>query len=208
MLQVQVTREHYNFKDYMTKERWCSLWHQVFEIAILKPRSVLEIGVGSGLLKAILLQLSIPVTSVDLDPELQPDYVASIECLPFKDNLFDVVCAFQVLEHLPYESSLNAFRELARITSEYVIISLPNSRTLWRYLIHIPKLGILNFAIPRPEIHAPEHHFDGQHYWEIGKRGFSTQKVVKDLSEIMKLAKSYRVSEYPYHHFFVFRKNK
>lgn len=202
----QVSKEHYQFKNYMTKERWCSLWHQISEIQELAPKSVLEVGIGSGILRANLRQLAVAITSVDIDSDLKPDYVASVECLPFHDVSFDVVCAFQVLEHIPYERSLKAFSEMARVSSDFVIISLPNARTIWRYLFHVPKLGLLSFGISRPEVRAPMHSFDGQHYWEIGKRGFSVNKVIKDFSDIMTLVKSYRVNEYPYHHFFVFRK--
>jgi SAM-dependent methyltransferase len=45
--------------------------------------------------------------------------------LPFNDKSFDVVCAFDVLEHLENFHLVN--EEMFRVAKDYVLISLPNS---------------------------------------------------------------------------------
>lgn len=51
-----------------------------------------------------------------------------------------------------------------------------------------------------------KHVFDGEHHWEIGKKGYLLKKIIDDLSQKSKLLKTYRVPENPYHRFFVFEK--
>ena len=205
-IQKQVDKTHYQFKSYMSKDRWCSVWHQLDEVIQLQPKNVLEIGPGSGVFKQMGTLFAVPVETLDLDPELNPDHVGSATALPFRDNAYDVVCAFQMLEHLPYETSLQAFKEMARVSQRHVVISLPDAKTLWRYRFQLPKLGVHDFFIPRPRLSAPIHKFDGEHYWEINKKGYELTKVLKDLSQICELVKTYRVVENPYHRFFIFKK--
>lgn len=202
----QVDASHYALAGYMTKARWISLWHQLDEVRRLAPGSVLELGPGPGLFKFLAARFGIRVHTVDVDPDLAPDLVASATELPVADAEYSVVCAFQTLEHLPYEDALRAFGEMVRVSRRHVLISLPDSTPVWRYLAHIPRLGPRELLLPRPRWRAPEHRFDGEHHWEIGKRGFSLAKVSGDLSLGASLRKTYRVSENPYHRFFLFEK--
>ena len=202
----QVHKDHYRFDRYMTKLRWISVWHQIDEVLRLEPETVLEIGPGSGLFKSAASLFGITVETLDLDPELQPDHVGSITDIPLKDSGYDVVCAFQVLEHLPYESSLKAMSEMARVSRRNVVISLPDARAVWRFQFYIPKLRSFDLLIPRPQFHAQDHQFDGEHYREISKNGYQLEKVSSDLNSIIDLKKTYRVKENPYHRFFIFAK--
>ncbi|WP_017364171.1 class I SAM-dependent methyltransferase [Methylococcus capsulatus] len=202
----QVDKSIYEFHRYMSKERWSSLWHQLDEVQRLDPEKVLEIGPGPGLFKHMATALGIAVETLDFDPELKPDHVASATDMPFEDATYDVVCAFQMLEHLPYEHSLKAFSEMVRVSKRHVVISLPDARGVWRYQIHVPKFGTHPFLVPRPQLRSPEHTFDGQHYWEINKRGYPLSRIVSDLTAHAVLEKTYRIHEMPYHRFFVFKK--
>lgn len=202
----QVDKSNYAFSRYMSKARWCSLWHQIDEIQKLSPQNVLEIGPGPGLFKAIAATLGIRVETLDLDPDLKPDHVGSATSMPFADKSYDVVCAFQMLEHLPYDVSLQAFEEMVRVSRRHVVISLPDARTVWRYQFHIPKFGAHDFLMPRPQVGAPEHVFDGEHYWELNKQGYALARVLADLSKHIRLVNTYRVQEHPYHRFFIFER--
>lgn len=200
----QVDKSHYDFERYMTKARWTSVWHQIDEISRLKPKNVLEIGPGPGVFKKVASAFGIPVETLDLDPELNPDHVGSVTAIPFDDKTYDAVCAFQMLEHLPYETSLQAFREMARVSKRHIIISLPDAKTMWLYRAHIPKFGSHDILIPRPTLKVRNHEFDGEHYWEISKKGYDLSRIVKDFCEISQLIRTYRVPENPYHRFFIF----
>jgi len=200
----QVKDGHYEFSRYISKERWSSMWHQLDEIQKLNPVNVLEIGPGPGLFKVVAATFGIAVETLDFDPEVKPDHVGSATAIPFADASYDVVCAFQMLEHLPYEVSLQAFDEMVRVSRRHVVISLPDTRAVWRYLIHVPKFGAHDFLVPRPRLGAPRHEFDGEHYWEIGKRGYPLARVVADFSKHARLLETYRVPDNPVHRFFVF----
>lgn len=202
--QKQVEKSHYAFDTYMSKGRWNSAWHQVDEVLQLHPQSVLEIGPGPGVFKALMNLAGVKVDTLDLDPDLHPDYIGSATELPFSENSYDVVCAFQMLEHLPYELSLTALRQMALVARRDIVISLPDSRIMWNYSFHIPKHGPVNWLLPKPVVRSPLHRFDGQHYWEINKSGYPLDKIIKDFGSIVRLVKTYRVQEMPYHRFFVF----
>lgn len=203
---IQVSKDHYEFARYMDKNRWASVWHQLDEVLRLKPINVLEIGPGPGIFKHAATLFGIRVETLDLDPDLKPDYVGSATALPFADSSYDVVCAFQMLEHLPYEFALQAFEEMVRVSRCHVIISLPDARPVWPYRLHIPKLGTFSLLFPRPFLTQREHVFDGEHYWEINKKGYALPRIVCNLGRLCPLVKTYRVFEDPYYRFFVFKK--
>jgi len=208
-MQVQVTKDHYNFQKYVSKQRWASYWHQLDEVIQLLPSTILEIGSGAGVFKQMASGFGLDVETVDIDSELNPDHVASVLDLPFKDNAYDVVVSFQVLEHLPYEQFPRALREMKRVAARYVIISLPDADTVWRYLFYIPKLGEKNLYIKCPRFRLQEHHFDGEHYWEISKKGYPLCRITEELKrQGLELIKTYRVPEFAYHRIFVLTVSK
>lgn len=200
----QVDASHYDFPRYMAKARWASLWHQIDEIIRCRPKSVLEVGKGTGILGLLLKHYGIDYQSVDIDPDLKPDHLAAVTDLPFVDNSFDVVCCFQVLEHIPYEVFSRALTELIRVVSNRIVISLPDAKTLWQYSFHIPKKGKFRLDIPRPRLKPEKHIFDGEHHWEINKDGYPLSRIVTAMeSSGADLEKSFRVADHPYHRFFV-----
>lgn len=205
-MEKQVEVEHYRFGSYMQLPRWGSLWHQLNEVAGLDAKTVLEIGPGPGFFKALAARLGILVETADLDPDLMPDHVASVTDLPIADNRYDAACAFQVLEHLPFDAALVALEELGRVARNHVVISLPDSRRTWRYALHIPKLGERRILLNRPQFSAPVHVFDGEHYWEINKRGYELEKVIASFLNSGKLCleRTFRPFENPSHRFFIF----
>jgi len=188
----------------MIKPRWSSVWHQLDEVVRLRPRNVLEVGPGPGLFKLLGDKFNLNVETLDLDPNLSADHIGSATDIPFDDNSYDVVCAFQVLEHLPYESSLQAFKEMSRVSRHNVVISLPDAKSIWRYLFFLPKLGSFEIFVPRPRMKTPSHTFDGEHYWEINKKGYSLKKVIEDFSKHGALTATYRVPEHTFHRFLIF----
>lgn len=204
----QVEKSHYEFSKYMTKARWASVWHQLDEVIKSQPENVLEIGPGSGVFKQTASAFGVRVETVDIDPELKPDYVGTADDIPLRDNTFDVVCAFQVLEHMEFETSLKALAEMARVSRKRVIISLPDVTTSWASTITIPKMGVKRIVIPRIAYKPPEHKFDGEHYWEVGKSKYILENIISEFSSIsdLKLLLTYRVHENQYHRFFIFEK--
>jgi len=83
-------------------------------------------GGGARHLQASLSNEEIEVFEIDIqgDCDLKVN-LDTLKELPFEDNSFDVVCAFDVLEHLEKFHLLN--EEMFRVAKDYVLISLPNS---------------------------------------------------------------------------------
>ena len=209
MLEKQIDKSHYEFHNYISQNRWISVWYQLSELMSLKPRSVLEVGPGPGLLKTFAKNYGVSVETVDIDPELRPDCVASATSLPFSENAYGCVCAFQMLEHLPYRESVKAFAEMVRVADDYVLISLPDAKVLWTYSLYFPKIGQVAFHFPRPRLFDPPKEFDGQHYWEINAKGYPLKKVIADLVSLnVKLIRTYRLREIgsEKYRFFLFKK--
>jgi predicted SAM-dependent methyltransferase len=208
-MKKQVEKSHYAFHKYMDKKRWVSVWHQLDEVVKLNPSRVLEIGPGAGFFKAVGTISGLDIETLDIDPDLNPDHVASVFKMPFEDDSFDVTCAFQMLEHLPYEDSQRAFAEMIRVARCNLVISLPISENGWPISITLPKLGQLKFNLAHPRPWLIKHKFDGEHYWEINKKGYSLNKVVSDLTAQgqINLVSTFYVHENPYHQFFVFEKH-
>ena len=92
MKKKQVNKEHYNFTKYMHQRRWASILHQLDEVSNCSPESVLELGPGAGIFKATAKAVGINVESVDIDPELEPDHVASATDLPLVSMVLVAVC--------------------------------------------------------------------------------------------------------------------
>jgi len=153
-MQKQVNKSHYEFGKYVHKRRWASMWHQLDEVIKLNPERVLEVGPGPGLFKAMAGAMGVHVETLDLDPELEPDHVASVFEMPFEDGAFDIVCAFQMLEHLPFEQSLEAFREMVRVAQKAVVISLPDAATRWPVSFHVPQGWTSEVPYPPPQVCA------------------------------------------------------
>lgn len=55
--ELQVEKEHYDFENYVNKQRWMSYWYQVKEALASGCKSFLYIGKGDGIVAAILNEL-------------------------------------------------------------------------------------------------------------------------------------------------------
>jgi predicted SAM-dependent methyltransferase len=203
---LQVGKEHYNFNLYVTKPRWISYWHQISLILSCQPLSVLELGPGPGVIRSVVESCGIKYETVDPDPQLAPDYLGSATKIPIDNSSSDLVCAFQMLEHLPYEDTLIAIKEMFRVAKRFVIISLPDSKPSWYYSIHIPFVGQIKFLIDRPFFKPKDHHFDGEHYWELNKVNYPLSRILNDIRLHGEVLDSFRVDENPYHRFFLIKK--
>lgn len=206
-MKPQVTPDHYLEPSYDTKKRFISYWHQIDEIISLKPREVLEIGIGNGFVRKYLEEKNIKIKTLDIDKRLNPDVAGSVLEIPFIDESFEVVTCCEVLEHLPYSEFTKALKEINRISQKHVILSIPDVTTVYRINIEMPKIKPIRRLISHPFSRATNHKFDGYHYWEIGKMGYPLKKVKNDIISLgFNIIKTYRVFESYYHRFFILKK--
>ena len=205
--EVQVKKSHYSFKGYVRKNRWMSFHYQLEEILSREDiMSVLEVGPGVPILRKLLpvFRPRIVYKSIDIAEDLNPDVIGSVTNMPESDNSYDVVCAFQVLEHIPYEDFLKALPEMKRVSKKYVLISLPHNAPHVALHLKIPFVRQTRFAWKIP--YKRSHTFDGQHYWEVGKRDTPVQKVRAAMAEHFTIKKEYVPFENQSHRFYVLEK--
>ncbi|MFQ6049626.1 MAG: class I SAM-dependent methyltransferase [Candidatus Paceibacterales bacterium] len=197
-------RQKYSFKKYDSKSRWISYWHQINEVLNLESKNILEIGVGNKTVSDCLKNQGIEVVTLDIDEKLNPDVIGNALEIPFPDNTFDVILCAEVLEHLPFEKFERGLRELKRVSKKYVLLSLPHFGHSIKLSFKIPLIKEKKFAIRMP--FPIKHHFNGKHYWEIGKRGYPLTKIRHIIKKYFIIKKDFIPFENQYHHFFVLAK--
>ncbi|MDQ4045260.1 MAG: class I SAM-dependent methyltransferase [Chloroflexota bacterium] len=100
------------------------------------PETLLDAGCGEGFTAEIFLRSMPALQLTGFDPH-EPSIelarmrnpraeflVADIYNMPFEDDRFDVVCCFEVLEHL--HDAPQALSELARVARKTVVLSVPH----------------------------------------------------------------------------------
>lgn len=91
-----------------------------------KFKNILEVGAGDGrLIGNISKEFDVRCNSIDINPELSKyvkknfpkvkTNVGEIINLPFKDNTFDLVFTYQVLQHVSPDEIERAINELQRV---------------------------------------------------------------------------------------------
>lgn len=200
---IQVAPEHYR-ESYDHRRRFLSYWNQIDQVRKARPENLLEVGIGNGFVTRYLREQGYQTHTVDFDERLRPDTVASVLNLPFADDSFDVVCSFETLEHLPWESFVPALAELARVSRRKVLISLPDVSPYFNLRFGYKfRENLLEWAFDLPKFRSKPHRFDGQHYWEIGKRGFLLADIKAGLRKAgLKVLTTHRDYEDPFHRFF------
>lgn len=200
--------------NYLYKGRWISYWYQLKEITNLKGvKSILDIGPGNKIVSNILLQMGYNIKTLDIDSQTEPDIVADIKNIQeFVKDKFDLIICCQVLEHLPYSDFTLILKNLYQLTKKYLILTLPYTSKGTFKLYYECK--ILPFIKPVSWIEIfnffpKKHIFNGQHYWEIGKKGYQLKRILTDINENgFKIITNYPIFENPYHYLIIAEKSR
>lgn len=204
----QVGKDHYSGISYRSKDRWFSYWHQIGMVRKIAPEQMLEIGVGDGVVARELAHDGIKVTTLDIAAELNPDVVGSVTELPFGDNSFDTVLAAEILEHIRFEDVPRALSEIARVARTHIIITLPHPGYVFSFTYKIPLFPRFEFLIQIP-FFWKRHIFNGEHYWELGKRGYPLRRFLQYARDAgLNLVECEKYADDPAHRFFLFSLNK
>mgnify|MGYP005841262205 CR=1 FL=1 len=195
---------HYFSREYCSPRRLAAYSYQIDEVLKAGPGRVLEIGPGNGIVSHVLRGAGLLVVTLDLDGRLRPDIVASVLHLPLAQHSFDLVLCCQVLEHLPFDQFRPVLEQLRRVTRGRVVLSLPDRRRCITAQVSAPGLGTRAVLLSLPGLRPRRHVYDGQHFWEIGKRHYSLGRVLQEMQCVgFSVVRHYRIRENPYQHVFV-----
>lgn len=194
----------YSFENYVYFSRWVSYWHQIRETLNLKPKNILIIGKGDAIAEDILKKYIKDVKTLDLNSKLKPDIIASVENMPLSDNTYDLVLCAEVLEHLPFEKFEKSLKELKRVAGKCVILTLPHFGPPVQLRFKIPFMPEIKMSFKMP--FPIKHKSGGEHFWEIGKKGYSPREIKKLIEKYFKIKKEFVPFENQYHHFYVLEK--
>ncbi len=211
MSTIQVAAETYFTKGYASLDRFIAYAYQIEDVRNVKPRSVLFVGVGDGLVVNLLRKHpELAVTTLDIDPALGPDVIGDVRELPFPSKSFDLVCVYEVLEHLPFPESEKALAELARVSHGHVAVSVPHRRTGIDIALKFPfirtllKRDILRISLLAP-VRFPGFAVSKQHYWEIDWWTTPVRKVRRAMRKHFIILSERTPPLDHYHHFFMLR---
>ncbi len=164
----------------------------------IRGKKVLIVGPGLGMDALVLRWRGFDVTTFDIDDAFHPDVVGSVHDLSmFQDQEFDVIVASHVLEHLAEPYLDTALGEISRV-GKCAIIYLPVHGRHFQLRI-IPGFKDIDFSIifdvfnyfKKPDGLSPRY-MAGQHYWEVGMRGFRIRDLRKRFSQFFEVLDVYR----------------
>ena len=189
---------------------------QVKTLLDLNPSSCLELGPGEHFTRKMLCD-KMEYKTADLfgDPDFKIDFRQLRE--GFLERKFDVVCAFQVLEHLPLNKLAGNLMALRSVSSSWVLISLPYYRFGFSLSlnVHLGQRKNYGFDVARywPYFKKPNRKYRQEymelypwavHYFELGRGGVSDATIeAAGQAASLNLVKKFD-SKNPFHRFFLF----
>jgi hypothetical protein len=168
--------------DLETYNRWNLYWQQqkLLHNSINQSDKIAEIGVGTKFTYNYLKSKGYNVTSIDIDPDKNPDILLNIvECDPSQLK-FDTILAFNIFEHIPFEEFLSTIDKFSSADISNIFFSVPlNKKILFEFKLRIGRY--LNkeivFDKRRNKITAEHHH------WELDYKEYTKHKLVAELSQ-------------------------
>ncbi|MBT8764476.1 class I SAM-dependent methyltransferase [Desulfohalobiaceae bacterium Ax17] len=155
------TLNEYNEDYYRHQEaQWVSKFHMIKYIQFLiKQKNIkwLDIGCSKGYLVQELLDNKIQSYGIDISSLAFKDMnfnlrsrvtAGSISYIPYKNEAFDVISVFDIVEHIHPKETDVAFKELNRILKKggYLILTTPNSAHIGNWIYDLTHINVRPLA--------------------------------------------------------------
>lgn len=181
---------NYSTENYLNRERFISYYNQLKIINDIHPHNILEIGKGNGFIERNLPK-QITYESVDNDKTTNPTYLCDLKEF-VQPKVYDLVIAFEILEHIGYREAINNLRQLIEF-NKCVAISIPERG----YNLVINNKHLLS----RPRFIKET--FCKEHLWEINVDGLTLKDFLNDVK--VKPIVSFVDSKDTYRRYFIFK---
>ncbi len=194
---MPIDRERW--KEELHLSNFINSYYQYRDVARLGDcKRILIVGPGQGLDVCILKWRGYDIETLDIDDTFKPNHLGSVHDLSqFSTGSFDAVIASHVLEHLPLPYLDRSLAELARV-ARYALVYLPVYGRHAQLRI-IPGFGGFDWSLTADLFNwftkpdgLTRSYMSGQHYWEIGMRGFRVADVIRRFSVQFEVMDSYR----------------
>jgi hypothetical protein len=173
------------------------MYYQIRNVERLPDcRRILVVGPGQGLGVQVLRWRGFDVTTLDVDPAVEPDVSGSVHDMStFGAKQFDVIVVSHVLEHLPVTLLDLALSEMARV-GRFSLLYVP------KHGVHLQlrlstnfydrSVGVIaNFFNYLARAAGDEaRYMSGQHFWEMGLRGFRAHPPAAAFSHSARVSQS------------------
>lgn len=195
-------RNPYYSQEYLSFGRWVSFWHQINEVLQTHPKTVLEVGKGSGIVDAVLQGYGVEVKTIDIDRKTEPDIVGDIRTYQFRQKFDTVLCA-EVLEHLPFSDFGQSLERIHRVTRKSVVLTLPEAILTYLHLSlkAVPFVPEITRTI---KIYDDDKFIKPDHRWEIGQKETPLDLVITNIRRYFEITYTYQIKE-SCHRFFVLK---
>jgi hypothetical protein len=194
---MPVDREHW-FRQ-LDLSNFVNAYYQFRDLSRIEGcRRVLIVGPGQGLQTEVLKWRGYEVTTLDIDATFKPDVIGSVHDMHmFRDGQFDAVIASHVLEHVAVAYLDRSLAELSRVAS-YALIYLPVAGRHAQARLQ-PGFKAIDISVILDVfnyLHRPDgiqaRYCGGQHFWEVGMRGFRVKDLKRRMSARFDVVDVYR----------------
>jgi ubiquinone/menaquinone biosynthesis C-methylase UbiE len=118
------------------------------------PKNCLDVGCGTGKLVKYLRLLGVDARGIEIsehaiqlaDRDIRPFLkLGTISELPYKDNTFDMVLTYDVLERIDRSQIKKALEETVRVSRKYIFHKFFTRENLWFNLFHRKDFSMVSF---------------------------------------------------------------
>jgi len=158
------------------------------EMTRLKPKTVLEIGPGEGVIKNVMKDFTDKYDTMDVNPKLSPTYRSDVRNFVGEaTGKYDCVIAADILEHIPFEDLETALKNLFAYLRNggVVLITIPHRShyffwmSSWKHKPRVIRIPTLKWFL-RP--FGKKVAIDPDHEWETG----DGKHTIVDVENLMK----------------------
>lgn len=173
----------YQKDSYFDLVQLSSFIYQIKAIRDFEPKSIIEIGVGSGFTSQYLRSAGYEVVTVDINENLSPDICSDIANLPKVDigEKFDLIVCCQVLEHIPLHELESNVSVLASLGKD-LYLTLPSYHSYFGFggILRLPHIR-KDFGLYLKSPFVKKKLNDGVHFWEVGSEPDSSRVRIKEI---------------------------